>query len=264
MNDKVFTLYHGSDHKVPKPLFGYGKPDNDYGSGFYTTRDAEKAAEWAASTGTDEAIVNVYEIDTSDLFVVNLDDYGVLTWIAEIVANRGARGENAFILGEKIVEKYRLDLSEADIIVGYRADDSYLDIVDAFLQNQLDLDEVERLFRKGELGLQYFIKSEKAFNTIEYKGFERIDPKEYENLSEVNARTEVAKFLRQRSNQIFLNGFQPTGITARDAANHFYEFNAEYNYYALADGNDDVGNTNRIDVTDSTEYEDDGFDPADD
>ena len=64
MNEKdtIITLYHGSDHKVSKPLFGKGKKDNDYGSGFYTTRDPEKAAEWAAANGANEAYVNYYEI----------------------------------------------------------------------------------------------------------------------------------------------------------------------------------------------------------
>lgn len=255
MESKKLTLYHGSDHKVTKPLFGYGKPDNDYGSGFYTTRDKDKAKEWAAANGTDEAIVNIYEINTDGLNIVNLDEYGVLTWIAEIIDNRGARGENSIVLGDKIVDQYKLDLSDADIVVGYRADDSYLDIVDAFLQNQVDVDEVERLFRKGELGLQYFIKSEKAFNAIEYKGFEFVDPGDFENLTEVKARTDVARFLKQRSNQIFLNGFQPSGIIARDVANHYYEYNTEYKYYELAD--------NEYDIDEPDTYSDDDFDIGD-
>lgn len=254
MENKL-TLYHGSDHKVTKPLFGYGKSDNDYGSGFCTTRDKDKAKEWAAVNGIDEAIVNIYEINTDGLNIVNLDEYGVLTWIAEIIDNRGARGENSIVLGDKIVEQYKLDLSDADIVVGYRADDSYLDIVDAFLQNQVDVDEVERLFRKGELGLQYFIKSEKAFNAIEYKGFEFVDPSDFENLTEVKARTDVAKFLKQRSNQIFLNGFHPSGIIARDAANHYYEYNTEYKFYELAD--------NAYDIDEPDTYSEDDFDIGD-
>ena len=186
------------------------------------------------------------------LIIMKLDEYGVLTWIAEIIANRGTRGEYSSILADKIIEKYRIDLTDADIVIGYRADDSYMDIVDAFLQNQLDLDEVERLFRKGELGHQYFIKSERAFSLIQYKGSDEIEPKDFENLSEIKARTEVAKFLKQRSNQIILNGFQPTGITAKEAAISFYEFNKEYQYYEFIDYDYDA-------------YEDvTGFDPADD
>ena len=32
------TIYHGSDHIIEKPQYGYGKPYNDYGVGFYCTR----------------------------------------------------------------------------------------------------------------------------------------------------------------------------------------------------------------------------------
>ena len=31
------TIYHGSDHIIEKPQYGYGKPYNDYGVGFYCT-----------------------------------------------------------------------------------------------------------------------------------------------------------------------------------------------------------------------------------
>ena len=30
-------LYHGSSHIVDQPKYGYGKPYNDYGLGFYCT-----------------------------------------------------------------------------------------------------------------------------------------------------------------------------------------------------------------------------------
>ena len=44
-NQSIIDLYHGSDHIVEYPSFGVGKPDNDYGSGFYTTRIIERASD---------------------------------------------------------------------------------------------------------------------------------------------------------------------------------------------------------------------------
>lgn len=35
-----------------------------------------------------EAIVNIYSLNTRDLKIVNLDDYGVFAWIAEIASHR--------------------------------------------------------------------------------------------------------------------------------------------------------------------------------
>ena len=40
-------IYHGSEHIIEKPLFGYGKPYNDYGLGFYCTDQLEMAKECA-------------------------------------------------------------------------------------------------------------------------------------------------------------------------------------------------------------------------
>lgn len=37
MSELLLNLYHGSDYIVKKPLYGFGKSDNDYGRGFYTT-----------------------------------------------------------------------------------------------------------------------------------------------------------------------------------------------------------------------------------
>ena len=43
----IKELYHGSSKIIEKPLFGYGKPYNDYGLGFYCTEHVELAKEWA-------------------------------------------------------------------------------------------------------------------------------------------------------------------------------------------------------------------------
>lgn len=37
------TLYHGSNQIIEKPIFGYGKKNNDFGLGFYCTESEELA-----------------------------------------------------------------------------------------------------------------------------------------------------------------------------------------------------------------------------
>ena len=39
-------IYHGSDHIIERPEFGYGKTYNDYGTGFYCTENPNMAKEW--------------------------------------------------------------------------------------------------------------------------------------------------------------------------------------------------------------------------
>ena len=74
------------------------------------------------------------------------------------------------ILGKRLVEMYKVDTSLYDIIKGYRADDSYTQVIEAILLNQINIAEVERLFYKGSLGNQIFLKSEKAFSQIKWLG----------------------------------------------------------------------------------------------
>lgn len=226
-------LYHGSDKIVKKPLYGVGKEDNDYGSGFYTTRDIDKAREWALANGTNKAICNMYELETSGLTILNLDDYGTLAWISEVIHHRGSKINITDEIGERIAEKYKVDTSNADVIVGYRADDSYISVVEAFLKNNISIEEVDRLFRKGNLGQQVFIKSPKAFDSIVFTGYEEVKLQRktpFDN-ADVQARREVFNYLDKRERAVQIQGFKPTGITARIAINNDYEYSKEYSCY---------------------------------
>lgn len=233
------VLYHGSDKIIEKPMFGAGKEDNDYGSGFYTTQELEKAREWAWINGSNDSICNEYELETDGLNILNLDDYGTLAWVAEVISHRGAKTEIANEIGNRIVEKYKVDTSKADVIIGYRADDSYISVVEAFLNNQLSIDEVDRQFRKGDLGQQVFIKSQKAFDALSFVSYETVSiqkDNDYGN-SDANARREVSKFLNNRERAIQIDGFVPAGITARESINHKYSYSKEYGCYLPSDEN---------------------------
>lgn len=262
--NNIMILYHGSDHVVERPLYGVGKQDNDYGSGFYTTKDKEKADQWALVNGSDRAITNCYSIDESNLQILDLDEYGTLAWIAEIVHHRGARGEKANIIAGYLIEKYKVDTSQADIIIGYRADDSYIDVVDSFLKNELSLEDVERLFKKAELGQQVFIKSKKAFDALVFEGYEQVlvEP----NNDEIQARIDVSRFLRNRATEIQINGFIPDGITATSAIKDTFCYNKEYNYYSIMpkddDSTQDFTQNQNGDNYEDEDY-DEGWDPGD-
>ena len=180
--DKI-KVFHGSDHVIESPRYLGGKPDNDYGNGFYTTEYEERAKSWAALNGSPQkSIANVYDLDLSGMNVLDLNACGVLAWIAEVAANRGTNQEASSVVGKRLVELYRPDCGECDIIKGYRADDSYTQIVEAFLLNQINIYEVERLFYKGSLGNQIFLKSEKAFQNIKWiEAYEVCMSEEYKN-----------------------------------------------------------------------------------
>lgn len=50
--------------------------------------------------------------------------------------------------------------------MGYRADDCYGEVIESFMTGELTIDEVRKLFYKGELGSQVFIKSPRAFAAL--------------------------------------------------------------------------------------------------
>ena len=224
-------VYHGSDKKIESPIYGYGRDDNDYGSGFYTTEDVERARQWAVANGSALSVCNKYQLDMSGLDVLRLDDCGTLTWIAEVIYHRGVNDTQISYIARAICEKYKLDTSSYDIIIGYRADDSYTKVVDAFLYNNINIDEVERFFKKGELGQQIFIKSEKAFEQLEFIESEVVtDKKKYEGY-DVEARRYVERFLDERSRQIQLDGYEPIGITARVAIQKRFAYDKKVGYF---------------------------------
>lgn len=227
-------LYHGSDQIVERPLYKKGREDNDYGKGFYLTEEKDKANAWAVVNGTDRAFCNLYDFPIEDMNVLHLDDHGVLVWIAEVTFHRGVLDEDTFFAAQRFVEMYKLDTLAYDVIIGYRADDSYIKVIDSFLRNQLNTDEVERFFRKGELGEQVFIQSQKAFHAIRFLGYEEVAEKEPYRDYDVKARREVETFLNNRRKAMQLEGFVPYGLTIREVIDAKFVYDSEYRLYQPA------------------------------
>lgn len=89
-------LYHGSTVSVKTPNLRQGRPNTDYGKGFYTTVDFDQAARWARirreRAGGGNAVVSVYEVD-DDLLQrkdFRIMEYNGATkeWLDFVVANR--------------------------------------------------------------------------------------------------------------------------------------------------------------------------------
>lgn len=193
-------IFHGSNQEVKNPMYGKGKDANDYGQGFYTTSVKERAEEWALLMNGD-SICNEYQIDTNDLKICDLDYFGPLAWIAEVLKNRGdgtSRENRAVFL---FCKKYCIDLSNYDIIYGYRADDSYFTMIKSFIGNQITVNEVVQFFYKAKLGKQIFIKSERAFQKILFIKSDKVSQKrlKYAQNNDNQARSFVKKFLNDRN-----------------------------------------------------------------
>ncbi len=175
-------LYHGSDKIVSKPVFGKGKIYNDYGQGFYCTKNIELAKEWACPT-LDDGFSNCYELESDGLRVLDLQskEFCTLHWLSILIANRRFDMDTPIMRqGAYYLKTHFLPpISEFDVIKGYRADDSYFSFAQAFLSNQISYSQLQNAMKLGKLGEQIVLKSQKAFNQIEFRNYEISEGKKY-------------------------------------------------------------------------------------
>ena len=163
------TLYHGSPERVEQPILAKGKLTNDYGQGFYCTENLDLAKEWA-SAGNKNGVTNCYELDTDGLAILNLSmpQYNILHWLALLMKYRTIRLSTPIMKQAYayLMEHYLLDINHYDVIIGYRADDSYFSFARAFVSNEISLHQLSHAMKLGELGEQFVLKSQKAFDRI--------------------------------------------------------------------------------------------------
>lgn len=175
-------LLHGTDHIIEVPDIEKGNPKNDYGQGFYCTKIDEMAREWACKNNTD-GFVNIYEFDTEGMNVLNLLDgkHNILHWIAILLEHRtfSIPTEIAEDAKNFIVEHYSVDLTGYDVVVGYRADDSYFRYAEDFVANALPLRSLNKALRLGKLGEQTVIISQKGFEKIKFTDAYTVDKSIY-------------------------------------------------------------------------------------
>ncbi len=173
--DKLITIYHGSKQVVEVPTFGLGRKNNDFGLGFYCTESNALAKEWAVSSLRD-GFSNRYTLETEYLNILNLNspDYTILNWMSVLVEHRlfSIRTPIARRAKQYLTEHFGINVNAFDLIVGYRADDSYFDFAVAFLSNTITVEQLSRAMRLGKLGEQIVLKSQFAFSKIRFEGFE--------------------------------------------------------------------------------------------
>ena len=208
------TLYHGSPNVVPVPLPGKGNPHNDYGPGFYCTRSLDMAKEWACD-GPEIGWANRYVLDCAGLEVLDLSDtrYNILNWLAILLENRtfGLSNPIPSNIRDYILDVFLPDYKSADLIKGYRADDSYFTFARDFLSNSISLSQLERAMKLGLLGEQIVIKSDRAFDAILFDGATGADGGLFHPL-----RLARDKAAREAYRQIRSEGLREDSLTAWD------------------------------------------------
>ncbi len=195
-------LYHGSENIIEKPEFGKGARNNDYGKGFYCTENIELAKEWACAK-QNNGYANIYEFDLAGLEVLNLNspEYNILNWLAILADNRTywQNGSIAEQAKKYIKDNFLPDISGYDVIIGYRADDSYFSFAQDFVAGVISLQKLSEAMRLGKLGEQIVLKSQKAFEQIKFIGYEDVDAGEYFNKKREREREARQEYRRSKT-----------------------------------------------------------------
>lgn len=183
--NKLITLYHGSDKIIDKPVFGGGRKNNDFGLGFYCTEDENLAKEWAVSNLHD-GFANRYILNSEYLNILELNNskYTILNWIAILVEHRlfSIKTPIARKAKQYLIDNFSINVNAYDVIVGYRADDSYFDYAESFINNAITVEQLSKAMKLGKLGEQIVIKSETAFSRLKFDGYSIANKEKYYSL----------------------------------------------------------------------------------
>ena len=73
------------------------------------------------------------------------EEYNILSWLSILLQNRIFKISNDIAAEGKdyLLERFLPDYQKFDVIIGYRADDSYFSFANAFLNNAISLAQLE-------------------------------------------------------------------------------------------------------------------------
>ena len=177
-------IYHGSKVLLKQPIVKGSNEANDYGPSFYLTKELDAAKSWACRNNS-VGVVNEYEIRDSSfskLKILDLTDrnkYSVLNWMAILMHFRVL--DSSFVRNNQLtlnwLQKYYINVDDYDVIIGFRADDSYFRFPLRFVSNDLSIDDLEEVFLSGHLGVQYAFMSERSIKLLSFQKLIECDQK---------------------------------------------------------------------------------------
>ena len=118
-----------------------------------------------------------------------------------------------------LVENFSVNVNAFDVVTGYRADDSYFDYAESFLNNGITVEQLARAMRLGKLGEQIVLKSRFAFSKLHYEGFEVADRETYFCLRKARndeANRVYMEMLEEESDGLYIQDIMRGGIQNDD------------------------------------------------
>lgn len=106
-----------------------------------------------------------------------------------------------------------------DLITGYRADDSYFDYAESFLNNGISVEQLAQAMHLGKLGEQIVVKSKFAFSCLKYEGFDMAEKERYyvrRKARDDEANQLYLEMLEEESDGLYIQDIMRGGITNND------------------------------------------------
>ena len=118
-----------------------------------------------------------------------------------------------------MIDNYGVNVNAFDLITGYRADDSYFDYAESFLNNGISVEQLARAMQLGKLGEQIVIKSKFAFSNLKYEGFDIAEKDQYyvfRKARDDEANQLYLDILEEESDGLYIQDIMRGGIKNND------------------------------------------------
>ncbi|MDY5251420.1 MAG: DUF3990 domain-containing protein [Erysipelotrichaceae bacterium] len=105
----------------------------------------------------------------------------ILNWLAALLTHRKFDVSSPIAENAKkfIIDRFCSNLYDIDIIIGYRADDSYFSFAEDFINNTISLRNLNVAIHLGTLGEQIVLVSKRYFEHIQFIGYAMADYHQY-------------------------------------------------------------------------------------
>jgi len=191
-------VYHGSYCEVDKPSLDNGRPDADFGIGFYVTSDLTMAEKWASRKK--KAIINEYVLDTDKLnaytFPLNEE------WLDFVIQNR--TGENIEFSSNKF-----------DLLIGATADDKLFATIEQYESGFIDAETAVEVLNCMKVGQQICVRTERGLDNLHFNRSIELSSEYLNELREINradrklANQLTSEIIRNRNMKKTLESPQP-------------------------------------------------------
>uniref|UniRef100_UPI00388EF41C DUF3990 domain-containing protein n=1 Tax=Anaerovibrio sp. TaxID=1872532 RepID=UPI00388EF41C len=132
---------------------------------------------------------------------LNSPDYHILNWLAVLTKYRSYWQSSSIAEEAKVYlqQNFFVDPDKYDLVIGYRADDSYFSFAQDFISGTISLNKLSEAMRLGKLGEQIVIKSEKAYSHLKFLGAEPAEANVWYEKKSVRDRDARREYRKRRT-----------------------------------------------------------------